>query len=106
MQLTLFFPKCQILKIHNVDDRCRFSISGTEIDELNGVVELGIILDNNSTHVLPVVDYARVLYHPYSAENSELVESIQKHFTKRIPQFFNSGLTYRNRLVVLGLDSL
>ena len=59
-----------------------------------------------STYVLPVTDYASVVYHPHSVKNMELSESVRKQFTRRLPLFFHSRLPCLDRIRVLGLDAL
>ena len=57
-------------------------------------------------YVLPLIDYACVVYQPYTVKNVKLIESVQKRFTKRLPQFFNSRISYAGRLSCLGLDTI
>ena len=59
-----------------------------------------------SAYVLPIIDYGCVIYHPHSLRNIKLIESIQKYFVKRIPQFYHSRLSYSERLAALHLDTL
>ena len=58
-----------------------------------------------SPYVLPVTDYASVVYHSHSVKNSELIESMRTHFNRSFPMFFSFQLSYPVRIRVLGLDS-
>jgi hypothetical protein len=58
------------------------------------------------TYVLPIIDYGCVIYHPYTVRNIKLIESIQKYFTRRIPEFFHQKFCYLDRLKFLALDTL
>lgn len=57
-------------------------------------------------YVLPVLDYGSTIYSPSTRKNVNLLESVQRHFTRRIPQFYHSNLPYSSRLDLLGLESL
>lgn len=54
--------------------------------------------------VRPIVDYCSNLWSPYRKSEIDLIESIQKRFTKRL--FGMGGLPYSDRLKVLGTVSL
>ena len=58
------------------------------------------------TYVLPVLDYGSTVYSPSTKKNIRLLESVQRHFTRRIPQFQGKDLPYSSRLNILGLNSL
>ena len=58
------------------------------------------------TYVLPIIDYGCIIYHPYTTQNIKLIESIQRYFTRRIPEFFHRKISYLDRLNLLALDSL
>ena len=57
------------------------------------------------TFVVPILDYGAIIYHPHSAKNIRLVESVQRYFTRRL---FPSDrlLNYQERLSILNLESL
>ena len=60
-----------------------------------------------ATYVIPIIGSTVVWSNiSHLAKNIELIESLQKHFTKLIPQFFNSDFSYRERPAILGLGSL
>lgn len=64
------------------------------------------LLKMYKTYVLPILDYACAVYCPSTVKNIKLLESVQKHFTKRIPEFYFSDLAYLGRLQALKLDSI
>lgn len=68
--------------------------------------ETSFLLKLYTTYVLPVIDYGCVVYSPASCKNINRIESIQKHFVKKLPQFYTSSLPYLDKLRVLKVDSL
>ena len=52
----------------------------------------------------PYLDYASVVYSPHCLHFIVTVESVQRHFTKRLHNLYN--LSYVNRLQVITLESL
>ncbi|MFZ2537611.1 MAG: reverse transcriptase domain-containing protein, partial [Oscillospiraceae bacterium] len=56
------------------------------------------------TYVRPILEYAPLIWSPYLHYLIDLVESVQRSFTKRLPGF--AQLTYTERLVNLNLQSL
>ena len=56
------------------------------------------------TYVRPLLEYCTPIWSPYSVTMVKRVESVQRAFTKKLPDM--NGLTYRERLSVLRLESL
>jgi hypothetical protein len=56
------------------------------------------------TYVRPVLEYAPQIWSPYLTSLINLVESVQRSFTKRLPGF--SDFSYAERLIKLKLQSL
>ena len=56
------------------------------------------------TYVRPILEYNSVCWSPCLVKDIIKVESVQRRYTKRIPGLQN--LSYSQRLVLLGLDSL
>jgi hypothetical protein len=56
------------------------------------------------TYIRPIVEYDTVLWNPTSIYLIDLIESVQRKFTKRIHSI--AHLTYPERLLKLNLDSL
>ena len=56
------------------------------------------------TYVRPLLEYCTPIWSPYSVTMVKPVESVQRAFTKKLPDV--NGLTYRERLSVLRLKSL
>ena len=57
-----------------------------------------------TTYVRPLLEYNSFIWSPNDIYNITKIESVQRRFTKRIPSV--SQLSYRDRLAILGLDSL
>jgi hypothetical protein len=55
-------------------------------------------------YVRPLVEYASCVWSPHQVGRIAQVEAVQRKFTKRLPGF--ALLSYRDRLLRLGLDSL
>ena len=56
------------------------------------------------TYVRPLVEYATQIWSPHLISNLNLIESVQRSFTKRLPGL--SNYTYSERLAILQLRSL
>ena len=56
------------------------------------------------TYVRPLVEYGTQIWSPYFKSNINLIESVQRSFTKRLPGLAN--YTYSERLSILQLQSL
>jgi hypothetical protein len=56
------------------------------------------------TYVRPLVEYCTPVWSPYLDKDINLIERVQRRFTKRIPQLKN--LTYKQRLERLNLETL
>jgi len=63
-----------------------------------------LLLKAYVTYVRPVLEYCSPVWSPHHMYLIDKIESVQKRFTKRIPGLF--GLTYEDRLLALGLQSL
>ncbi len=63
-----------------------------------------ILMQLFDTFVLPLLEYASVIWSPSIRQEIELIESVQRKFTKRIPGLRN--LTYEDRLSLLNRSSL
>ena len=56
------------------------------------------------TYVRPIVEHDSIIWSPYTIKDIEYVETIQRRFTKRLPDF--RTLPYAERLKRLQLPSL
>ena len=56
------------------------------------------------TYVRPMLEYASQTWSPYLTYQNDLIESVQRSFTKRLPGFNN--LSYMDRLAKLNLQNL
>ena len=54
--------------------------------------------------VRPILEYANSVWAPYLKKDIHAIESIQRHFTKKVTGL--KGLNYRERLTRLKLPSL
>ena len=66
--------------------------------------EPGIMLDIYHTYILPHIDYGISVWYPHLQRDIDMLESIQRRFTKMITGM--NGLTYEERLTVLELPTL
>jgi hypothetical protein len=55
-------------------------------------------------YIRPIVEYNSIVWNPYLVHLINLLESVQRRFTKRIPSI--SNFTYAERLAYLNLDTL
>jgi hypothetical protein len=56
------------------------------------------------TYVRPLLEYASNVWNPYLLKHINVIENVQRRFTKRIPSL--SHLSYPERLAALDLESL
>jgi hypothetical protein len=56
------------------------------------------------TYIRPLLEYNSIVWNPIHIYLTDLVESVQRKFTKRI--ILLSGISYADRLARLGLESL
>ena len=56
------------------------------------------------SYILPILNYASPVWSPSTVHDINLIESVQRSFTKRIPGFLN--MSYRERLKNLDIPSL
>ena len=56
------------------------------------------------TYIRPILEYASNIWSPYLLKHVNLIEKVQRNFTKRIPSL--SNLAYAERLAVLNLETL
>ena len=57
-------------------------------------------------YVLPLLDYCSQIYSPRTLKDIKLIESVQKNFTKKLPNLQGKEYTYLTRLKILNLDTL
>ena len=56
------------------------------------------------TYVLPIVEYCSTVWSPHLIKDIEMVEAVQRRFTKRLPGLWN--VPYLERSKTLGLERL
>ena len=56
------------------------------------------------TYIRPILEYGSPVWSPYLLKDIDIIEQVQRHFTKRIPGY--SNYSYPERLQMLNLDSL
>ena len=88
--------------INNIVSRARQRIS---------IIYRGFASRNNDilkrafiAYIRPIVEYNSVVWNPCSVFLTDLLESVQRSFTKRIPSI--SNFSYAERLALLNLDTL
>ena len=64
---------------------------------------IDLLLRAYVTYVRPLIEHDSVIWSPDTAKNIELIESVQRRFTKRLPGF--NILPYAERLKRLDLSS-
>jgi len=57
-----------------------------------------------TVYVRPILEYCSSVWSPYIKKDINLIESVQRRYTKRIPGMYN--MSYTDRLNALGLDRL
>ena len=62
------------------------------------------LCDLFSTYVRPLVEYCNTIWSPYTLELIDLIENVQRSFTRRIPSL--RQLTYPERLRSTNIPSL
>ena len=67
-------------------------------------IDIDILKRAFITYIRPIVEYNSVVWNPCSVFLTDLLESVQRSFTKRIPSI--SNFTYAERLALLNLDTL
>lgn len=65
---------------------------------------IDLLLRAFKTYVRPVLEYSSVVWNPCLLKDIDLVERVQRRFTKRL--FQNKTITYKERLSLLNLESL
>ena len=60
---------------------------------------IDLLLRAYLTYVRPLIEHDSIIWSPYTVKDIELIESVQHHFTKRLPDF--NILPYAERLIVL-----
>ena len=63
-----------------------------------------LLVKASTTYVRPLLEYNTNIWSSIDVGNTTKIENVQRRFTKRITSV--SHLSYRDRLVFLGLDSL
>jgi hypothetical protein len=56
------------------------------------------------TYIRPILEYNCLVWNPYQIHSIDLLENVQRNFSKRIPSL--SHLTYFERLALLNLEPL
>ena len=57
-----------------------------------------------TTYVRPIVESNTIIFSPFTIQNINLIESVQRNFTKYLPGLYD--VAYSNRLAILQLQSL
>ena len=57
-----------------------------------------------TTYVRPLLESASIVYSPYTIQDIDALESVQRRFTKYLPGLFD--FSYQDRLTILGMESL
>ena len=92
-----FGPHCKIITRNAI-------FAGSMIFKAFETRNTRFLVDMFKTYVRPKVEYAIEIWNPTQASLIDLVENVQRKFTKRIPSV--SNLSYQERLIQLDLESL
>jgi hypothetical protein len=57
-----------------------------------------------TVYVRPLLEYCSPIWSPYTLQDIDLIENVQRYFTRRLPCL--SQYTYPERLLITGLQSL
>ena len=98
-----------------VDSDLKFSIHCTSVSKRASIVSYLIhdifhvkktdtLMRAYKTYCRPILEYASVVWNPYLIRDVNRLESVQRSFTRRIPQVRN--LEYKQRMCALSLESL
>ncbi len=68
--------------------------------------DTSFLLQMYKTFVRPKLEYASPCWSPYLVKDIKLVESVQRAFTRRIPEIARKNIPYAERLAHLNLESL
>jgi len=66
--------------------------------------DLKLLKQAFTSFVRPIVEYASNVWSPYKIKHIKAIERVQRHFTRRIPGFYD--LSYGERLARLNLETL
>ncbi len=66
--------------------------------------DIAFLVNMYKTFARSILDYGSLIYSPRTKQNSEIIESIQRNFTRRILK--NGQLSYEDRLQVTKLEKL
>ena len=66
--------------------------------------DLSSLVTAFTVYVRPILEYCTVVWNPFLLKDITAIEKVQRRFTRRLPGM--SGLTYHQRMVKLGLESL
>jgi len=66
--------------------------------------DVNTLLHAYLVYVRPLLEYGSIIWYPYTVKGITAIESVQRRFTKRLPDF--NALCYRDRLQRLNIPSL
>jgi hypothetical protein len=68
--------------------------------------DTNFLLNMYKNYVRPTLEYASPCWAPYLSKDTKLIESVQREFTRRIPEIARKKLPYLERLNILQLERL
>jgi Reverse transcriptase (RNA-dependent DNA polymerase)/Endonuclease-reverse transcriptase len=107
-------PNCKDLGVYisaNLDSSVHCENIVSKASRISGLIHRSFISKDRNlkvqafkTYVRPILEYASVVWNPHLLCDINNIEKVQRRFTKRL--FYNSALSYDERLKQLNLDRL
>lgn len=88
--------------IRKVAQTCHGIIS--QVNRSFKIKDVGVMMSIYSTYVLPHLDFASPVWNPANKQDIDILERVQRRFTRLIPEL--QGMSYEERLTLLELPSL
>jgi len=126
-QLSLSLQKCSILHLGRNNTHLNYSVNNASLPDVTVVIEVGVLMDNNfackanhrsslffksfqsrnlqllfrafTVFVRPLLDYRSPVWAPVYKTDINLIERVQRRFTKSLPDL--KDISYHDRLVIL-----
>lgn len=88
--------------VRKVAQTCHSIIS--QVNRSFAIKDVGVMMNIYSTYILPHLDFASPVWNPAHKQEIEILEKVQRRFTRIIPEL--KGMNYEERLTLLELPSL
>ena len=88
--------------IRKIAQKCQHLIS--QVNRSFSEKDLGLMMKLYNTYIIPHLDFGSSVWNPQKKKDIEVLERVQRRFTRIIPDL--KGLSYEERLTVLELPTL